>query len=930
MIIIQEIIKYAETFKVSKTLKVFCQVFVFLLFAILFFISCDYKGISVKERTKRASESKGDIVIGVVNSSLSKNFFFEGTDMALEEINQQGGVIGRKIKPLFYDDQRTIKKGRKIAWKLSRNPDVIAVLGHRYSGIAIPVSATYEKNGILFISPGASIPTFTNYGGKYTFRNIPSDEEFGRQMADFCYHRGFKNIVVIYERRTIGRMLSEIFHERATDLGIKIVSTKSYFGWQDDFRQMISELIKEHDFDAVFLAGLLPLAGKFIKQARDTGINVPFIVSSNLDSPELLSVAGDAAEGVIVPTVFNPGYPSRVTRDFVKRFEAKFGVPPDIWAAQGYDGIRLLAHAIEESYSTVPVILASTLRIVENWQSVTDSYSFEASGDITGKSIFFKEIRNSRFEFVKYETGTEKQDPFFVVEETTLRLPIEGVISTIDPGLSRDLISVEVIEQLFLGLTDLDPVTYKAVPELATHWMTSDDRKTYVFHLRSDVTWTDGKPVTAYDIEWAIQRNLRPETNCPSASMLYVLKNAQAVKNGDKDPSEIGVKAINNFSIVFELEHPASYFPTMAGLWVYRPLPRHIIEEYGDRWTQPEIIQSNGSYMLAAWKKGMEMILKKNPDYYEAENVSIPEIRYYVIPESSVGMAMYENNELDIMGSLYLRLPPMEIPRIQENTVLSREYSKEAQFSTYAYSFNTKRPPVDNPDLRKAISAAIDRELLIKLVTRGSEEMAATFTRPPVFGSVDPKSGIGITFNPVKAKKWLDKALDKAGYSGPGSLPKITLMYNASETHAKIAEAVKASVKHYLDIDIELYEAKWGDYAEAATGPNPPHMFRTGWSSDYPDASNWLNEVFHPKKLFYNIGWENKEFAELMDKAEMEKDMEKRKAYYKRAEQILCEEEAAVVPIYFEPAHCLVKPRIKGWYHMAMGGQHIRDWSFKK
>lgn len=107
-------------------------------------------------------------------------------------------------------------------------------------------------------------------------------------------------------------------------------------------------------------------------------------------------------------------------------------------------------------------------------------------------------------------------------------------------------------------------------------------------------------------------------------------------------------------------------------------------------------------------------------------------------------------------------------------------------------------------------------------------------------------------------------------------------------------------------------------------------MFRYGWCGDYPDANGWLNDLFHPFRSSNHIGWENREFAELMDKARENSDTEARKQYYRRAEQILTEEEAVVVPIYFEIAHCLIKPRVKGWYHMAMGGQHIRDWYFEE
>ncbi len=518
-----------------------------------------------------------------------------------------------------------------------------------------------------------------------------------------------------------------------------------------------------------------------------------------------------------------------------------------------------------------------------------------------------------------------------MAEDITLRLPLEGDISSVDPGLTQDMTSIEITEQLFLGLTDFDPETYKPVPELAKGWTVSEDGRVYQFQMRRDAKWTDGTPVTAHDVVWAIQRNITPETGCPYASMLYIVKNAQAINKGEiKDVSEIGVRAVDDFTVEFTLEHPASYFPGMAGLWVYRPLPRKVIEKYGKQWTRPEYIQSNGSYYMAAWIKGMIMALRKNPNYFDAKKVSIPEVHYQIIPSNSLGMAMYKNNELDIMGSIYLRLPLMEVPNIRAQ--FKKEYSRGSQFCNYAYGFNSKKYPVDNPLVRKAISAAIDRRLLIELITQGDEETAHTYTPSHIFGSVDTDeySDIGIAFDPVKAKKWLSEAGYKAGNESEGrDLPEITMMFNTSELHAKIAQAVQTSLKYYLNINLNIRELKWEDYVKAMES-DPPHMFRFGWCADYPDANNFLNEQLNPFKSANYVRWDNAEFAELMDKAEASPDPEERKNLYRRAEQILIYEEAAVVPIFFETAHSLVKPRVKGWYHMAIGGQHIRNWSLKK
>lgn len=901
--------------------------FFILLISVLFITSCDTYETSSKERTRRAERSKGDIVIGVVDTSTSPSLFTEGVKLAIKELNQRG-VLGRRFRPIFYDDKGSVEKGQKIAVRLAENTDVIAVVGHRLSDVAVSASITYEENGIVFISPGAAEMELIKDSKIFTFRNTPSDEEIATATAAFARRSGYMKMAVIYEGAVIyeraapAKRLADLFYESAIESGIDIVTMNSYSGWEkDDFRLLIADLMKDYKFSAIFLGGSISTGPEFIRLMRDMGLMVPVISTNHLDSQELFNIAGKAANNTIVSTIFDPRLPNRFTRNFVKRFRTETGSSPDTWAAQGYDAIRLLASAIRKGGSGVPIVISTTLRSVGKWQGVTGSYVLRRNGGITEKSIFFKRVRNGRFEFLEREL--EEINLFEELEEITLRLPVEGSIPTIDPAFSNDMTSIEIAEQLFLGLTDFDPKTYQPVPELAESWTVENDGRTYKFKIRSDVTWTDGVPVTAHDVVWSVQRNIRPETKCPSAHQLYILKNARQFHTGKiRDISEVGVRATDDFTVTFDLEYSSTYFPAMAGLCYYRPVPKSAVEQYKDRWTEPGNIQSNGSYKLEAWEKGLVMILRKNPSYFDADRVSIPEVRYYIVPESSVGMAMYKNNQLDIMGGMYLRLPLSDIPSIQSDPVLSEEYySEEAGFYTYSYVFNTKLPPVDNPLVRRAISASIDRRLLIDVVTKGYQEPATTFSRILPVGEA-AESGIGINFDPVQAKEWLAQA----GYPDGKGFPEITFLYNESETHAKIAKAIRMFLEHYLNITVRIKAQKWEDYKKSITEKLEAHAVRYGWSVDYPDANNSLSELFHPKNSYNIIGWDNEEFAELMDLAKSEKDIAKRMKLYERAEQILCDEECAVVPLFFETAQYLVKPRVKGWYHITLGGQHIRNW----
>ncbi len=881
------------------------------------------KTISEK-RAARAATAQGEVVIGIVDSSNFPSMFSEGIEFAVNEINQRGGVLGRKLKTLVYDDEGDDTKGWKIAQELAENEDVIAVVGHLYSSVAISASIVYEKAGLLFLSPGAMDPSLTRYGGDFTFRNIPNGEEVGRQAADFGFRQNIKKVVVFYQREDTYKRLMENFNAQAERHGTEVVTTRSFFSTETDFKPLLTLLKKQFSFDGIFIIGGLPAAGILIKQIRDLGIKTYILGTTDLDTMTLWTVAGKAAEGTVVMTVFDPGQPNRLTHEFVGRFQALYGIEPDAWAAQGYDAIQVLVAAMEQSGSTVPIVLSSALRFLENWEGVTGSYSFTVDGDISGKPFFFKIARSGGFELLERERLEQVEiDPLYVVKDITLRIALPHELDTIDPALARtDYLGVEVIEQLFLGLTSLDPQTYQAVPALAEDWTISDDGTVYQFHLRQDVTWTDGLPVTAHDVVRTIQHNIALHLNSPTASLLYVLKNAEAIHKGKlQDISAIGVRARDYFTVEFTLEHPVVYFPTMLSSSVFRPLPVHVIEAYEDTWTAPEYIQTNGAYRLTAWEKGHVMILRKNPDYYDAEQVAIPEIRYYIVPSPSVGMALYRQDEIDIMGGSYLAIPLDEISRVKNHPVLNQEYSNPPQFETVAYYFNTKRPPVDNVLVRKAIAAAIERQLLVDVATQGDKEQATTFTRPPIFGSVAAGQGVGIDFNPFQAKEWLAEA----GYPDGQEFPEITIV--TLPEYRVLAYPLQGFLKHYLHIRVKLQEVSLEEYEKLLDQSEMPHMFVFPWLADYPDASSFLYETLHPLDSPNYVGWDNTEFAKLVENAISISEPEARKALYKRAEQILCEEEVAIIPLYYSTAPMLVKPRVKGWYYMALGGQHIRNWA---
>ncbi|MEA3408394.1 MAG: peptide ABC transporter substrate-binding protein [Chloroflexota bacterium] len=507
---------------------------------------------------------------------------------------------------------------------------------------------------------------------------------------------------------------------------------------------------------------------------------------------------------------------------------------------------------------------------------------------------------------------------------------------TADPALATDTTSVQVDQALFLGLTDFNDETMEVVPELAKEWDVSDDGLIWTFTLREDVHWVDYDPesgkakkldkVTAHDVEYAVKRTINPETASDYAYVDYIIKNAEAVNSGEStDLDSIGVKALDDYTVQFTLERPAGYFPAIAGMWVNRPVPQDTIEQYGDTWTEAANIVTNGPYCLDTWEHESSMVFVKNPHYYAADDVQIAKVNCVMVTEASTAFAMYENGELDVQS------PPMEdMDRVKADPELSEELYMAPSLCTYYYGYNVTKAPFDDPKVRQAFSYAFDRQKLIDTVTKGDQKPAQTFACPGIFGTPAENPDFpGITFDPAKAKE----LLAEAGYPDGEGLPEITLMFNTSEGHQKIAQFAQQTWKENLGVEVKLANQEWKVYLDTLT-EDSPQIWRLGWCADYPDENNWVLEVFHPKKGSNRAKWDvespsAKKFMELTEQAAEEPDPAKREELYFEAEKILCADQAIIIPIYYYTRVVCTKPYVNRTY-APLGGEHWEQWTIEK
>ena len=498
-----------------------------------------------------------------------------------------------------------------------------------------------------------------------------------------------------------------------------------------------------------------------------------------------------------------------------------------------------------------------------------------------------------------------------------VRIPTIEDPQTLDPILTYGDEKSWPSNQLFSPLVKFDFDKAEGVPNLATSWEVSDDNLVWTFHLRKDAKWTDGHPVTAHDIEYGTKLAIDPATASPNASYFYTIKNAEKVSTGkSNDLSSVGIKAVDDYTIQYTLEAPAAYFLSIIS-HISAALPSWVIEKYGDEWTDPENIVTNGPYKLKSWAGYNEIHLVKNEDYFNADKVQIDEAKLIYIVDQSTALSMYRAGDLDTVS-----VPPVDLDRIKSDPILSKELYNHPRAATQMIHYNSEFPPFDNTLVRKAFAAAIDRETIVKYVTKGGEQPAYAVVPPGCFGHVE--EGVGISFDPEKAKKYLADA----GYPEGEGLPEISFAFQSSEFNRNLAQAYQKMWKDNLGVNVKLTPAESKMFA-SNLGEGGYQMWRMGFGARFPDAHKFHFINLHPRFGEGRIRWVNEEYDKIVIEAGAERDPEKRKALYRRAEEIICEEECALVPIYFYAYNILSKPYLNRTITPA-NRLVIEDWKIEK
>ncbi|RPJ20414.1 MAG: peptide ABC transporter substrate-binding protein, partial [Planctomycetaceae bacterium] len=370
----------------------------------------------------------------------------------------------------------------------------------------------------------------------------------------------------------------------------------------------------------------------------------------------------------------------------------------------------------------------------------------------------------------------------------------------LDPNKSTGVPEGHVQMALFEGLTRLD-AKEQPVPGIASKWVFSNGGKTITFTLRP-AKWSDGSALTAYDFEYTWKRALSPELASEYAYQLFYLKNGAAYNSGKAKAEDVGVKAVNAITLKVDLEAPCSYFLSLCAFHTLYPVKKAIVEKYpNDKWTlDPKTMVTNGPFKMTAWKHNSYIDVVKNPYYWDAVHVKLEKIRFTLVENESTILTMFDTGVIDMTDTV----PVAEIDRLRKEGILRIA----PYLGTYYYMFNVTKAPLDNPKVRKALAMAIDRNAIVTNITKAGQLPAMAYVPggvPDVPGAKgDFRTMGGAAYFKDNDVETANKLLAEAGYPDGQGFPAIEILYNTTEAHKKIAEAIQEMWKKNLGISVTL------------------------------------------------------------------------------------------------------------------------------
>lgn len=477
-----------------------------------------------------------------------------------------------------------------------------------------------------------------------------------------------------------------------------------------------------------------------------------------------------------------------------------------------------------------------------------------------------------------------------------LKLNNQGDPTSLNPHLGIDLNCRTLQKALYEGLTRIK----EGQPTLALAEKVDIDptHTIYTFTLRN-TTWSNGEPVFASHFETSWKRALNPTSACLRADLFYPIKNAKKAKKGLISLSEIGVKALDEYTLVVELEHPTPYFLNLLSLPLYSPL-------YKDE-TEPTVF--NGPFILKEWEHDRSLNLVKNPLYWDQESVQLAEISISLVKDPNTVLLMYEKGEIDWMGSPFTLIPVDVIPQVQDKSY----YNSQPVAGVYWLSCNTEAFPLNSPNIRKALSLSLDREQIASNVLFGETPSSRLL---PLNMHLAADAASSLKMDLPLARKYFQMGL-KELHLTEETFPALVLSHSDIAGQKKLAELLADQWKKNLNLAVEIDATEWNTFFSNLQ----TRQYQIGgciWYSVIDDPIYSL-EFFKEKTHRCNASqWENVAYKNLLDCADQETDLVKRREYLHQAEQLLLDE-MPVIPLFVAHYKYLLREHVKGIYISPMG-----------
>ena len=480
---------------------------------------------------------------------------------------------------------------------------------------------------------------------------------------------------------------------------------------------------------------------------------------------------------------------------------------------------------------------------------------------------------------------------------------------TLDLHKSTGVPEANIQRDLFEGLVSVgaDGVL---IPGAAESWEQDESGKVWMFTLRDDGKWSNGDAVVAGDFVNAFKRALAPETASEYAFILWPVKNAKAINKGEiTELDSLGISALDDRTVRIELENPTPFLTGLLSHHMTYPIHSKSLKKHGKKWTRPSNLISNGPYQLADWKPQTKLKLVKNPHFRDSDKIHFDTVYFHPTEDKGAELKRFRAGELDVTDTV----PSDQVKWVEKN--LKANFRNTPYIGTYYYAMNLNKAPFKgNPDLRKALSLAINRTILTEKVTKAGELPGLGWVPPGMNGYTQQTVPELDLENKERIK--LAKALYKiAGYSKDKPL-EIELLYNTSDNHKKIAIAISAMWKQALGVKVKLRNEEWKVYLNTRSQGNF-EIIRAGWIGDYNDASNFLDLFRSDVGTMNPASWKSAKYDELMKQAETELDTQKRIELMQTAEAILLDQ-MPLIPIYYYTSKHLVHADLKGWQDNVM------------